>query len=196
MIIDTISKLCIRHGIIKAEDVPIFRYCMEKRLLSTLLLCPLFFLGIQCASVVTTLSFLGAFSYLRSMTNGYHATKPGTCFVFSVLIELLLFKCVIPRLSIYIVIVSTLLSSIAIFYLAPYNHPNMDLSHKEIKACRAESRKRLAILLFLLILSTLLSWSEMFVGLFLGIVLVSVLLCLAYISNLEVLLCSAKRMRS
>lgn len=196
MIIDTVSDFCIRHEIIKAEDIPMFRYCLEKRLLSSLLLCPLFFLGIQWASVITTLSFLGAFSYLRSMTNGFHAAKPGTCFVFSVLIELLLFKCVIPQLNSYIVVISTLLSSIAICCLAPYNHPNMDLSQKEIKACRAESRKRLAILLFLLVLSALLSWFEMLVGLFLGIALVSVLLCLAYISNLEVLLCSTKRMRS
>ena len=196
MIIDTISELCIRHKIITVEELPLFRYCLQKRLLSSLLLCPLFFLGIHLASVVTTLSFLSAFSYLRSMTNGFHASKPVTCFVFSVLIELLLFKCVIPKLSIHIAVIITLLSSIAVCCFAPYNHPNMDLSPDEIKACRTESRKRLAILIILLLLSAFLAWEEMFVGLFLGISLVSVLLCLAYISNLEVLLCLSKRMRS
>lgn len=196
MIVDTLSEFCIHHDIITTEDLPMFRYCIEKRLLSAILLCPLFFLGIQWTNVSTTLSFLCAFSYLRSTTNGFHAAKPRTCFIFSVLIELLLFKYVIPRLNILIVVITIPLSVVAIFALAPFNHPNMDLSPEEINACRTESRKRLIILLFFLLTVAVLSWIDIFVGLFLGIALVSVLLCLAYISNLEVLLCSTKRMRS
>ena len=196
MILNILSDLCIRHGIITTEDLPMFRYCVEKRLLSAILLCPLFLLGIQLTNVTTTLSFLSAFSYLRSTTNGFHAAKTGTCFTYSVLIELILFKFVIPQLNFIITVVTLSMSVIAIFVLAPFNHPNMDLSHAEIKACRIESRKRLNILLLFLLGTAALSWTDLFVGLYLGIALVSVLLFLAYISNLEVLLCSIKKTRS
>ena len=183
MIIDTISEFCIRHDIIKVEDLPMFRYCIERRIVSSILICALFFLGIQWTSVATTVSFLAAFSYLRSMTNGFHTANPGICFVLSTLIELLLFKYVIPKINLLIVTVTISLSIIAVLSLAPFNHPNMDLSSEEIKACHTESIKRLVILLFYLLVSAVLSWTDIFIGLFLGIALVSVLLCLAYIFN-------------
>lgn len=196
MITETISSFCLRHKIIEAEDLPIFLYCIEKRFYSAIAFIPLFLCGIIWTNIATTLAFLCSFSYLRSTTNGFHTKKPSTCFIVSVLIELLLFKYFIPILTDVIVVITTVLSIVIVFVLAPYNHPNMDLSFEETTACRTESRKRLLFLLFLLLVSSVLSFNNIFIGLFLGIALVSVLLCLAYISNWEVLTCLTRKEKS
>ena len=196
MIIDYISDFCVRHGIIRKEDLPMFRYCVEKRFYSIVVFLPLVVLGIMWTNVATTVAFLGAFSYLRSTTNGFHAKKSGACFIYSILIEFILFRYVIPFLTPKIVIISLIISLLIIMMLAPYNHPNMALTSDEILACRTVSRKRTVHLLIIFLVSTLLSWDDVSVGLLLGIALVSVLLCLAYISNWEELKCLAKKRRT
>lgn len=160
-----------------------FRYCFEKRFYSVINFFPLFFLGVMLANVTTTVSFLISFSYLRSMTNGFHAKNPGICFLFSLLIEFALFKYIIPLICLANVIIFLMASILVVFSLAPFNHPCMRLTPEEIKACRAASRHRMIHLLFVLFSSTVLSWTSISIGLYLGIVLASVLLCLAYIFN-------------
>lgn len=193
MIIDSISDYFLRHGLIRQEDLAMFRYCLEKRIFSVIVFIPLIILGIVWTNVFTTIAFLGAFSYLRSTTNGFHAKKVVTCFFFSILIEFILFRFVIPLLTPTSIFVSLFISMISILLLAPYNHPNMALTSDEICACRTLSRKRVFHLLIAFLISNLLSWTDISIGLFLGIALVSVLLCLAYISNWEELICLAKK---
>lgn len=196
MIVDVLSDFCIRHEIITSEDLPMFRYCVEKRFYSAVVFLPLFLLGIIWTNFATTVAFLGAFSYLRSTTNGLHAKSPGTCFIFSILIEFILFKFVIPLLNKPNVIVALCISFFIVFLLAPYNHPNMDLTPDEIDACRASSRIRMVQLLFILLISSVLAWTDFTIGLFLGIALVSVLLILAYITNWEEFKCFTKKKNS
>lgn len=192
MIVELLTDFCLRHEIVTFDELPVFRYCIEKRLYSAIAFIPLFLCGIIWTNFATTIAFLCSFSYLRSTTNGFHAAKPSICFIISLLIELLLFKCVIPILNAVIVLTTIAICTFAIYVLSPFNHPNMDLSSEEISACRIESRKRLLILLFLLVASWGVSLADVFIGLFLGIALVAVLLCLAYISDWEDFLCSKK----
>lgn len=196
MIIDALSTFCVRHDIITGEDLPMFRYCIEKRFYSAVVFLPLFLFGVIWTNFATTVAFLGAFSYLRSTTNGFHAPKPGICFICSILIEFILFKFVIPLLNKPNVIVALCISIFTVFLLAPYNHPNMDLTPEEIAACRTSSRIRMAQLLLILFISSILSWADFAIGLFLGIALVSVLLILAYITNWEEFKCLTKKKNS
>ena len=193
MIIDRISGYFIQHNLIEEDELPMFRYCVEKRIFSAIAFIPLFILGIIWTNVLTTISFLGAFSYLRSTTNGFHANKAGTCFFFSILIEFIIFRFVIAILTPRIILVSLILSLVTIFFLAPYNHPNMALTCDEIRACRVLSRKRAIILLIAFLVSNILALTDVAIGLFLGIALVSVLLCLAYISNWGEIICLTKK---
>lgn len=196
MIIDALSEFCIRHDIITSEDLPMFRYCVEKRFYSAVVFLPLFLLGIIWTNFATTISFLCAFSYLRSTTNGLHAKNPGTCFIFSILIEFVLFKFALPLLTVPNAMIALLICIVAVFFLAPYNHPNMNLTPEEIDACRTSSRIRMVQLLFILLISSVLAWTDFTIGLFLGIALVSVLLILAYITNWEEFKCLTKKKNS
>lgn len=185
MIVELLTDFCLRHEIVTSDELPMLRYCIEKRLYSAIAFIPLFLCGIIWTNIATTTAFLCSFSYLRSTTNGFHAAKPSICFIFSIVIEFLLFKCVIPILNPVCALIPITICAFTIYVLSPYNHPNMDLSSEEITACRIESRKRLFILLLLLLVSCFFSLEDVFTGLFLGIALVTVLLCLAYISNWE-----------
>ena len=183
MLLDTLSEFCIRHEIVQKKDLPMLRYCIEKRFYTIINLFPLFFIGIMLANLTSTVPFLISFSYLRSMTNGLHAKKPGICFLYSLLIEFVLFKYIIPLISFAYVIIFLIASILVVFSLAPFNHPCMSLTPDEVEACRVASRHRLLHLLFVLFSSTVLSWTGISIGLCLGIALASVLLCLAYIFN-------------
>ena len=74
-----------------------------------------------------------------------------------------------------------ILSAISIFYLAPYNHPNMDLSVEEATACAKNAKKRLITLILLLIALHLTQLNQFSTGILLGIVMTAVMLVLAYI---------------
>lgn len=196
MIVDALSKFCIRHGIITSEELPVFRYCIEKRFYSAVVFLPLLLLGTIWTNFATTFAFLCAFTYLRSTTNGLHAKKPLFCFICSLLIEYLLFKYAIPLLTKTNVIITLFMSALAVFLLAPYNHPNMNLTQEEIVACRSASRIRLVQLFLVLLILSFFSWRDIVIGPFLGIALASVLLILAYIINWEEFKCLTKEKSS
>ena len=181
--IELFVKYCIQHRIIDIDDIPILRYCIEKKFYSLIVSIPLCIVGIWLSDLLTTLSFLGTFYFLRSTTNGYHAENVGICFVSSLFVECFLFICSEPFLSHTMIIVITMLCVAIIWWLAPYNHPNMDLCMDEIYACRASSRKRITILVVFLIVSSILSEERIINGLTLGIVLTAGLLSIAYIKE-------------
>lgn len=183
MFVSALSNFCIRHGLIQADDLPMLRYCIEKRFYSAVVFLPLFVLGCIWTNLVTTVAFLGAFSYLRSTTNGFHAESPATCFICSVLIEFVLFVYILPHITTGIAIITLIISTVIIFAMAPFNHPNMGMTAKEICACRKLSKRRLIFLFLVFLISLALSWTDATAGLILGIALVAVLLCLAYIFN-------------
>lgn len=78
-----------------------------------------------------------------------------------------------------------IVSTISIFTLAPYNHPNMDLSSDELIECARSAKKRLLTLILLVIVMYTLHLNQIATGILLGIVMVAVTLTLAYIPKGE-----------
>ena len=74
-----------------------------------------------------------------------------------------------------------IISIISIAVLAPYNHPNIDLSDEESTACAKSARIRLIILILLLIILYAMQLEQLATGILLGIVMAAVTLVLAYI---------------
>lgn len=181
ILVDRIVQYCLANDYISEKEEPLLRYCVEKKASTFIVLLPLIILGITIQDYRTGLSFLFAFFVLRERTNGFHLQSLGACFVASILLEILILSVVLPMLPDYLLVLLSFLGAITIWNLAPYNHPDMCLSNKEVKACRRSSRTRLLGLMVTALVLWRCNGLEILRGMMMGISLVAVLLSLAYI---------------
>lgn len=180
-IADAITTYCLDRGIVDSADESWFHYGLEKRLISILYMIPLSVLAALLSNVPAAISYLVGYRLLRESISGYHAETPAKCLCLSVLTELLFFCGLYPHLCFVVLVISNVLSVGAIFFLAPYNHPNMHLSEEEILALRPRGR----ILAITMALIALLCWfsglRSISYGLTIAVTMYAFLLCMAYI---------------
>ena len=178
-------NMCIDNGYITQEQAPWLHYGIEKRITTFLISIPMLIVGSLISSPAMVVSFYISFCLLRSRTNGFHAKSFGGCFVLSLLTEVV-FLDFFPRVWNETVATTLLIvSTISIFTLAPYNHPNMDLSSDELIECARSAKKRLLTLILLVIVMYTLHLNQIATWILLGIVMVAVTLTLAYIPKGE-----------
>lgn len=135
MKIETLVGICIQKGYVSQDEVPWLRYELERRIVSLTAFGVLLIIGSLITAPTTLLAFLITFCTLRSRTNGYHAKSVGRCLLYSILGEAFFLR-VLPTIwNDIIAFVVLTLSIMLIWVLAPYNHPNMDLSSEEVTAC-------------------------------------------------------------
>ncbi len=179
--IDSLVNMCINKGYITQEQAPWLHYGIEKRITTLLTSIPMLIVGSLISSPVMAFSFFISFFVLRTQTNGVHAKSFKECFILSILAELF-FLGILPRVwNDAMAIVLLIASSISIFILAPYNHPNMELSPRELAACASSSKKRLLTLILLMAIFYQLQFNQLATGVLSGIVMVAATLTLAYI---------------
>ena len=183
MLVDRLLLFCISHDVVAEDDIPMLRYCIEKRLYTILTFIPLLVVGIPIAGVLTTVSFLATFIYLRQMTNGYHAKTHGRCLMSSLFLEIIILEFSKCNQPLFVRVSMTVASSIIIWKLSPYNHPNMHYSNDEILVFRINSRKRLVITIITMCLFYCFSEISIVNGMCFGIVLAATLLGFAHIIN-------------
>lgn len=181
MLVDRLLLYCISHDVVAEDDIPMLRYCIEKKLYTFVTFIPLVIVGILIAGVLTTVSFLWTFIYLRQMTNGYHAKTPGRCIIGSLLLESLLLLCTKHNLPLWSILMMTVASALIIWNSAPYAHPNMNYSSDEILACRALARMRLLIVISIMGGCQLICETHIVVGICFGLILAAGLLGFAYL---------------
>ena len=172
---------CINNKIVDADEEEWLRYGLEKRLSTLVVLLPFSILSIYISGFWTASFFIGSFFFLRSKTNGFHATSHLDCLIGSLLLEWLFLVLVGPQLNSLRVHFLLLFSVVVIFRLAPYDHPKMNLDYAEYFACRRASRIRILLLSSSCSLSTLFGLIEISKGISLGCAMASFLLVLANI---------------
>ena len=179
--LDTLSRQCIHCGIITEDQLPWFVYGIEKRLSTVFTSIPFLLLAILLATPYCAISMFISFFLLRRRTSGYHANSAGACILISLLLETFFLKLLYPLLNLTVILVFLVLCIPLVFKLAPYRHPNMQLTDEEISACRYSSR----ITIFILTIGTVITYAiglqEISRGLTIGIAMSTVLLCIAYI---------------
>lgn len=179
--IDSFTEMCVDNGYITREQAPWLHYGIEKRVTTLLVSTPMIIVGSMISSPSMAMSFYISFFLLRSRTNGFHAKSLKGCFILSMLTEIF-FLGILPRiLNKAVTIALLIISTISIFILAPYNHPNMDLSSKERVECARSAKRRLLALTLTQIVMHVLHFNELATGILLGIVMVAVTLAFAYI---------------
>ena len=131
-----ITEYCVRKDIISSNDAEWFSYGLVQRSEKLITICFLFPLGWLLSSFSTSLAFYLSFFLLRTRANGYHAKTSAGCLLFSVCSECVLFLLILPYLKSATSLWILALSTITIFWLAPYNHPNLHMT----KVNRADIR--------------------------------------------------------
>lgn len=179
-IIERVGIWCVENEIVHKKDVCWLVYGLIKRILAGLALVPFFFLTAIITDWGKAAGFLFSFYILRSRINGYHAKSIGGCFIQSIAVVFIFWY------YIYSIMLYSQILTIAglylpvIWFLAPYNHPQMHYSDKELHACRLSARKRVVIILTIYLVARCLSFQSLCEGLAMGTVLAGTLLLLAY----------------
>lgn len=172
--------ICIQNKYVEPEKAPWLQYILEKWITSTISYVVLVILGLLIVNPATMISFLISFCSLRTVTNGFHASSFGRCLLYSVIGELI-FLIILPTLlNKTMIFVGSFVSFMLILCCSPYNHPHMNLSNKEILACRKCARKRLTILGVSTVVLYTLGFENLTKGIALGVAMVASTLLLAY----------------
>ncbi len=177
---EKIVSYCIQTNVIAASDEAWLRYGIEKRLTMLPGMIPITALAVYLSSPSVAISFLISFFLLRRRTSGYHAMTPVGCLCTAIVLESLFFLCLYPWLDAMLMTICGGISAVVIFFLAPYDHPNMHFADDELRTLRFRGR-----IITLLLLSTavacwfagLLSVAR---GMMIGITMTAFALCLAY----------------
>lgn len=174
---------CVARNYISHEKAPWLQYNLERKISSFVISIPLLILGILLSTPSAALAFYTGFCFLRERTNGWHAKTVMGCFIFSILYECLFLGVLFWYLNTYAILAITILSSLIIFVHAPYNHPNMKLSKKDLERCALGAKTRLLIIAMFYLLLSFLGFHAAANGLSLGIAMTALLLVFAYINK-------------
>lgn len=179
--IGTLVDICIAKGYITQDQAPWLYYGIEKRVTTILVSIPMLIVGSLVSTPAMAVAFYISFCSLRTRTNGFHAKTLAGCLILSVISEIFFLGILPCILNDNVAISLLIISIIPIFFLAPYNHPNMALSAEESMACAKSAKKRLLILILLLIILYVMQLKQFVTGILLGIVMAALTLVLAYI---------------
>lgn len=178
--INSFVEMCVEKDYVSQERAAWLQYALEKRIVTVMGFIPLLVLGFMIARPATVVGFIAAFCLLRSRTNGYHAKSIGRCLVYSIVGEVIFLK-VLPVVWDNIICCTVLIVAVLlIWFFAPYNYPNMDLSQEEIVACAKSAKCRLIMCFFALGISYGWGQYQFARGIFLGIVMTATTLVMAY----------------
>lgn len=178
--VNSFVEMCVKKDYISQEKAAWLQYALEKRIVTAMGFIPLLFLGLTIAPPATVVGFLATFCLLRSRTNGYHANSIGRCLVYSMGGELIFLKVLPAILDDVIYTTILIVASFLIWSMAPYNHPNMDLSQEEIAACSKSAKCRLVVCFLALSISYGWGGYHLAQGILLGIVMTAATLIMAY----------------
>lgn len=183
MKIDTLVGICIQKGYVSQDEAPWLRYALERRIASLTAFGVLLIIGLFITTPATLFAFLITFCSLRSRTNGYHAKSVGGCLFYSILGEVFYLRILPDVWNDVFAFIALDASIILIWFFAPYNHPNMDLSPEEVIACAKSAKWRLSTLIFALSVLYALQQYQLALGIVLGIVMTASTLVMAYCSQ-------------
>lgn len=137
---DKIVTCCVRNNVVPESDAAWLRYGIEKRITLLLGLIPQITLAACFSDLPAALGYMVSFSLLRRKTSGYHAKTPLGCLCTSMLLESLFFLGLYPYLDAVMVLICNGLSTVVIFCLAPYDHPNMHFDKDALRVLRFQGR--------------------------------------------------------
>ena len=181
--VDRTIQYCVSSDYITQEDAPWFQYCLEKRISTIVVGVPFFILALIMSNFLSAISFFFTYFFIKKYLGGYHTQTIWGCLGVSLLMESLFLGFLPHLLNATILFVLWVLCALLILKFAPYNHPNLHLTHKEVEACRKKVKHRLCFVLAVAIIMHLTGIWEIANGCTIGIAMATALLCMGYIYN-------------
>lgn len=174
-----ISQYFLAHALIEQNQLEWCAYSFEVLLEQVVSFCVLFAFGTWLVGPLRALTFLIAMAFLRSKTNGYHASTYLACLSQSIIYEVTSFT-VSRYLTTPIEFYLCIFASLTIFLLAPTNNQNAHFSKSELLILKKESLRRV---LYIDVLTVLLLYinSPLSVFLVLALSITAFLLILAHL---------------
>lgn len=180
-IVDHFVSYCASKGIVSEENMPWFKYSVERRFYTLIVMVPFLGFGFLLVGFWATIAFLIGFYGIRRRSNGYHAKTPGRCFFLSLAFEALFLMVFYPSLTPSLAILINICSIALLLTLAPYNHPNCDFSEEALAALKHALHRTIFLFYLVLVIAGMMHLSEIVYGMTSGIAMAAVMLCLAYI---------------
>lgn len=118
---------------IKIDDIELFEFGLKGFLDCLLIIITMLFLSKMITKIpIYTMIFTFSFFYLREFCGGFHLNSKILCFIFSIAI-LLIVPYFIVNISMnhYLIQLLFIISTIAIFFLAPVDHVNKRMDNTE-----------------------------------------------------------------
>lgn len=180
-VVNRFVAYCANQGIISEENIPWFKYSVERRFYTWIVMIPFLVLGFWLVGFWATISFLIGFYAIRRRSNGFHAKTPGRCFFLSLTFEALFLMVLYPNLTPLRALFVDICSMVLLVTLGPYNHPNCDFSEAELVGLKHALCRTLLLLSFITAIAAIIGRTEILYGLSSGIAMAAAMLCLAYI---------------
>lgn len=141
-----IIEFFIDNNIIKDEDKELYEYALGITISALIHILTIVVLGIIFSLLVESIVFYLCFIAIRKFAGGYHAKTAGGCYLFSVLLSVLLL--IVLKLSVFnmndiiavIVFTASLISLVCIWTMTPLDTENNPLSEKEKSIYRKVTR--------------------------------------------------------
>lgn len=189
MIAVRITQYLIKNEVGKSDYEQSYIYGIEIIIEKIITYSVLLVLALYFKLLIPSLLFIAFFVLLRGYTGGYHANTYAGCFVGTMVMYLTCSQVVAPLLlnEEMFLFLGLAITGLAIFILAPVNHPNLDLNSYEIKKCRNGMKVVLAIEMAFVLGCIIWRVNKLYIVFsFLGMVMCAILLILAKIIKQEV----------
>ncbi len=185
----SITQYFINNNIIDENQKEACEYSMHTRIMKIIFIITIMCIALIRANVIETIVFLYIALSLRRRTGGYHAKSELICFVLSIIITFVSVEMIAPALNNISIIFKCaiyLFSVLALLIFAPVNHPNLDMSQREIKLHRGKMENQIYILSLIIIILELLKMSSIANLLIAGGLMVSISVVISKIIKQEV----------
>ena len=167
----------MRSNVIKEEDAEIYIYGLNQILVSVLNVSSALIIGWIFGVILEIAVFMAAYIPLRSFAGGYHAKTPLRCYIFSVIMLIVVSigikYLLVPDLAYYIALV---IGIFIVLLLSPILHPTKPLDAAEHKVYKRRTIIVTLVELVLCLLLKLLDLNNLFVSVIYSFVMLSFML--------------------
>lgn len=172
------------NHIIKHDDRELYVYGFNQGLNILLNLITTLVVGLLFRNILELAIFIAAYIPLRSFAGGYHAKTPLRCYIYSIIMIILVsvgMKYLLFVDMVYYVILA--ISALIIFVLSPAEDKNKPLDKIELKVYRKRTSLILLVELIICILSNVIDLRTVFISIIYNLAVMSVIILLGMLKS-------------
>ncbi len=179
-----IGNNLVHSGVVKEEDAEIYIYGINQILVSVLNVSSALIIGLIFGVFLEVAVFMAAYIPLRSFAGGYHAKTPLRCYIFSVIMLIVVsigLKYLYMEDWVYYVALAAAAS--VVLMLSPVENRNKPLDETEHKVYKKRTVLMAAAELIIALLLKMIIFDNLFVAMTYSFVVLSIMLIAGKVKN-------------